>query len=88
MAGTSPKEGAPSTYLVGAILMLFCCNPLFGVISIILSIMTYGAKNAQKMEEAKSYSRANFWVLISGLALGILGGLAYFAMEIMTRAQA
>ncbi|XP_064647139.1 trafficking regulator of GLUT4 1-like [Lineus longissimus] len=63
------QQQKPASYLGFSIFVLICCNPLFGLIALIFSIMSNSAADGDDMEGARSKGKVAMWINVSGIIL-------------------
>ncbi len=59
---------------------MLCCNPLFGLIALILIVVANSKFKAGDEEGATKLAKANTILLIVGAVLAVIGGIVYFAI--------
>lgn len=83
--GYGPAPNIPD-YLVWSILMTLCCCPLFGVISIVFSVMTMSDKNNGRYDSAVKNSQTAKNMLIIGLIGGIIVNILVIVIQVLATA--
>ena len=59
---------------------MLCCNPMFGLIALILILVANSKFKAGDEEGSAKMAKANTILLIVGAVLAVIGGIAYFAI--------
>lgn len=73
----------PNTWLWQAIVVILCCNPLFGIVALIYSSRVNSAYLTGDYDKAERFSqRAKIWVF-TGLIVGLV--YAIYAVVILTK---
>lgn len=57
----------PDNYLVLSCIVMFCCNPLFGVVAFVFSVCTSKSYEEREYQRAKRQSKMALWFALTGV---------------------
>lgn len=67
--------------ILNIVATLFCCLPV-GVVGIIFAVQAGAAKTAGDWESARTKAKTSLIIALACMALGIVGGIAYFILMV------